>query len=58
MIDVSGVGDEAIWCASVGLLYFNHRGRAMWVSLNLLDAGEDREVDVAVDIARAAVAGL
>ena len=54
---VSGVGDEAIWCPDVSVLYFNTAGQSLAVQLVLFgeDPLERPERDVATDLAELVV---
>ncbi len=50
--EVSGVGDEAIWCPGVSVLYFNTGGRTIAVQLVLFGDPVDRtELEIATEIA-------
>lgn len=54
--DVSGVGEEAIWCEGITLLYFNDGGRTMAVQLVLFEGELERDpLEVATDIAQLVV---
>jgi hypothetical protein len=51
--EVSGVGDMALWCPGVSVLYFNKGDRSLAVQLVLLTAELERsEKDIATEIAR------
>ena len=56
---VSGVGEEAVWCPGISVLYFNTGGRSLAVQLVYILEEPDRpEKDIAVEIAQAALEGL
>lgn len=55
--DVPGVGDEALWCPALSLLYVRAGEMGLAVQLSfILDAPERAEREIAVDVARAALA--
>lgn len=57
--DVSGVGDEALWCPGVSVLYFNKSGQSFAVQLvYVLEEPAREERDIATDIAEIAASGL
>lgn len=57
--DVSGIGDQAIWCPSVNVLYFNKGDHSVAVQLVYVmdDPGREQK-DIASDIARRVADGL
>lgn len=57
--EVSGVGDRALWCPSVNVLYFNKGDRTLAVQLVFIttDPARDQK-DIASDIARRIAEGL
>jgi hypothetical protein len=51
--DVSGIGDEAIWCPGIDVLYFNKDNQSLAVQLVFILTDPSREPkDIATDIAR------
>ena len=57
--DVSGIGDEALWCPGVSVLYFNKGDRSLAVQLvYVLEEPARDERDIATDIAEIAAGGL
>lgn len=57
--DVSGIGDKAIWCPSINVLYFNKGDRSMAVQLVFMMSEPDRELkDIASDIGSRVADGL
>ena len=57
--DVSGVGDEAIWCPEVSALYFNDGGRSLAVQLvYILEEPSGDEREIATEIAELAASRL
>ena len=56
---VTGVGDEALWCPGISVLYFNTGNRSLAVQLiYILEEPGRPEMDIAVEIAQAALGGL
>ena len=57
--DVSGVGDQAMWCPSINVLYFNKGDRSLAVQLVLLvEAPERSPKDIATELGREVADGL
>jgi len=57
--DVSGIGDQAIWCPSINVLYFNKGDRSVAVQLVFMMSEPDRELkDIASDIGSRVADGL
>lgn len=53
--DVSGVGDEALWCSDLNVLYFNTGGTSLAVQLvYVLDEPARPPLDIATDVAELA----
>jgi hypothetical protein len=54
--DVSGIGDEAIWCPGIDVLYFNKDDQSLAVQLVFILTDPSREPkEIASDIARRVV---
>jgi hypothetical protein len=57
--DVSGVGDRALWCPDINVLYFNKGDRSLAVQLVFLMEEPPRPFkDIAVDLGREVADGL
>jgi hypothetical protein len=56
--EISGVGDQAIWCPGVSVLYFNKGDRSVAVQLVFLTDAPREAKDVASEIARRISDGL
>jgi hypothetical protein len=56
--DISGIGDQAIWCPGVSVLYFNKGDRSVAVQLVFLTDAPNEAKDVATEIARRIADGL
>lgn len=57
--DVSGVGDQAIWCPNLNVLFFNKGDKSLAVQLIYMLAEPSRELkDIATDLATEAANGL
>lgn len=56
--DISGVGDQAIWCPGVSVLYFNKGDRSVAVQLVFLTDAPNEAKEVATEIARRIADGL
>jgi hypothetical protein len=57
--EISGIGDEAIWCPDVNVLYFNKGGQSLAVQLVYILTDPSRpERDIASDVARRIAEGL
>lgn len=57
--DVSGVGDMALWCPGLNVLYFNKGSSSLAVQLvYVMDEPSRPEKDIATDIARRIADGL
>lgn len=57
-VDVSGVGDQAIWCPGLNVLFFNRGGDSLAVQLVFLDDVERDNQQIAEEIARRIAEGL
>lgn len=56
--EISGIGDQAIWCPGVSVLYFNKGDRSVAVQLVFLTDAPNEAKDVATEIARRIADGL
>ena len=57
--DVSGVGDRALWCPDINVLYFNKGDRSLAVQLVFLVETPDRSPkDIATELGRQVADGL
>lgn len=57
--EISGIGDQALWCPSINVLYFNKGDRSVAVQLVFIMDDPSRELkDIASDIARRIADGL
>ena len=57
--DVSGVGDRALWCPDINVLYFNKGDRSLAVQLVfVLEAPDRSPKDIATELGRQVADGL
>jgi len=57
--EVSGIGDEALWCPNIDVLYFNKNNQSLAVQLVMILSDPTREPkEIAQDIARRVADGL
>ena len=57
--DVSGVGDRALWCPDINVLYFNKGDRSLAVQLVFMVEAPDRSPkDIATELGRQVADGL
>jgi hypothetical protein len=57
--EVSGIGDEALWCPNIDVLYFNKDNQSLAVQLVMILSDPAREPkEIAQDIARRIADGL